>query len=147
MIRNYLIILLVAICQLSWAQDNTMKLSLNEAIDLATKQSLDAFKQQNMYLASYWAFKYYKSDRLPQFTVGASPFSYNNSIRQDYLPQNQSWQFSQQQNITSSASFKMSQNVGITGGSFSASSDLGMVKNFLGDKTTTYSANMISLGY
>jgi outer membrane protein TolC len=124
-----------------------MKLTLNEAIDLASKQSLDAFKQQNMYLASYWEYKYYRSDKLPQFLVGANPISYNNSIRQDYIPQDQSWQFSQQKNVTSSASLRMTQNVGLTGGSFSASTDLGMVKNFLGDKTTMFSSNMVSLGY
>ncbi len=114
---------------------------------MASKQSLDAFRQQNMYLSSYWEFKYYRSDKLPQFYVGANPLSYNNSIRQDYIPQDQSWQFSQQKNITSSASMRMTQNVGVTGGSLSASSDIGMVKNFLGDKTTMYSSNMFSLGY
>jgi len=41
----------------------------------------------------------------------------------------------------------MTQNVGLTGGSFSASSDIGMVKNFLGDKSTMYSSNMIGVGY
>ena len=147
MIRILLFLLLAVRLVTAAAQQPDMKLTLNAAIDLASKQSLDAFRQQNMYLASYWEFKYYKSDRLPQLSVGANPFSFNNSIRQDYIPQDQSWQFSQQKNVTSSASLKMSQNVGLTGGSLSASTDLGMVKNFLGDMSTMYSANMFSLGY
>lgn len=147
MIRIFSLILLFALCKISFSQEQMMKLTLSEAIDLASKQSLDAFRQQNMYLASYWEYKYYRSDKLPQFNVGANPLSYNNSIRQDYIPQDLSWQYSQQKNITSSASLKMTQNVGITGGSFSASSDIGMVKNFLGDKTTMFSSNMVSLGY
>ncbi|HEY5510730.1 MAG TPA: TolC family protein [Prolixibacteraceae bacterium] len=147
MTRFFLLILFIVSGNLSSAQEKVVKLTLNEAIDLASGQSLDAFKQQNMYLSSYWEYKYYKSDRLPQFLVGANPFAYNNSIRQDYIPQDQSWQYSQQKNITSSASFKMTQNVGLTGGSLSASTDLGMVKNFLGDMTTTYSSNLLSLGY
>jgi outer membrane protein TolC len=145
--RIFTILLLVVAFQISLAQEKVKKISLYEAIDLASSQSLDAFKQQNMYLSSYWEYKYYRSDKLPQFLVGANPLSYNNSIRQDYIPQDQSWQYSQQKNITSSASLKMTQNVGLTGGSFSASSDIGMVRNFLGDKQTLYSSNMISLGY
>ncbi|MEI7828420.1 MAG: TolC family protein [Prolixibacteraceae bacterium] len=141
------ILLLLVAFQISMAQEKAKKLTLNEAIDLASSQSLDAFRQQNMYLSSYWEFKYYKSDKLPQFLVGANPLSYNNSIRQDYIPQDQSWQYSQQKNITSSASLKMTQNVALTGGSFSASSDIGMVRNFLGDQQSMFSSNMISLGY
>jgi outer membrane protein TolC len=147
MARILIFILFIASFKISAAQGNILKLTLNEAIDLASKQSLDAFKQQNMYLASYWEYKYYRADKLPQFNVGSSPLSYNNSIRQDYVPQDQSWQFNQQKNITSSASLKMTQTVGLTGGNFSASSDIGMVKNFLGDQTTMYSSNMISMGY
>jgi outer membrane protein TolC len=124
-----------------------MKITLSEAIDMASRQSLDAFRQQNMYLASYWEFKYYRSDKLPQLSIGANPFAYNNSIRSDYVPTDQSWQYTQQQSITSSASLKMTQNVGLTGGSFTASTDLGMVKNFIGDMATTYSSNMVSMGY
>jgi outer membrane protein TolC len=124
-----------------------MKITLSEAIDMASRQSLDAFRQQNMYLASYWEFKYYRSDKLPQLSIGANPFAYNNSIRSDYVPTDQSWQYTQQQSITSNASLKMTQNVGLTGGSFTASTDLGMVKNFIGDMATTYSSNMVSMGY
>jgi len=147
MIRILLISMFIASCKFASAQEKIQKLTLKEAIELASKQSLDAFKQQNMYLASYWEYKYYRSDKLPQLSVGASPFSYNNSIRSDYVPQDQSWQYTQQQAITSNASLRMTQNVGLTGGSLTASTDLGMVRNFVGDMSSTYSSNMISLGY
>ena len=147
MTRILLFITFIAICKVSTAQNEIMKLTLPEVIDLASRQSIDAFKQQNMYLASYWEYKYYKADKLPFLSMGANPFSYNNSIRQDYIPQDQSWQYSQQENITSNASLRVTQNVGLTGGSFNVSSDLGMSKNFLGDQQTTFSANQISIGY
>jgi len=147
MTRFFIFIIFITFFKVSEAQESTMKLTLSEVIDLASKQSIDAFKQQNMYLSSYWAYKYYQADKLPFLSMGANPFSYNNSIRQDYIPQDQSWQFSQQENITSNASLKVTQNVGITGGSFTVSSDLGMSKNFLGDKQTTFSANQVSIGY
>ena len=147
MIRIFIFILLIAICKTSLAEGQIINMTLNEAIDLASRQSLDAFKQENMYLSSYWEFMYYRSNKLPQLAIGANPFQYNNSIRADYVPQDQSWQYTQQQAISSNASLKMTQNVGLTGGSLSASTDLGMVKNFIGDMSTTYSSNMVSLGY
>lgn len=147
MIRILILVTFITFCKLSIAQQHVMKLTLPEVIDLATRQSIDAFKQQNMYLASYWEYKYYRADKLPILSLGASPFSYNNSIRQDYVPQDQTWQYSQQKNITSSASLKVNQNVGLTGGSITMSSDLGMSKNFLGDAQTLFSANQFSLGY
>jgi len=147
MTRTLIFAASLVFCKVAVAQEKVMKLTLLQVIDLASKQSIDAFKQKNMYLASYWAYKYYKADKLPFISVGANPFSYNNSIRQDYIPQDQSWQYSQQENITSNASLKVTQNVGLTGGSFVVSSDLGMSKNFLGDKQTLFSANQISMGY
>ncbi len=147
MTRIFIFITFIAFCKVTTAQNDIMKLTLPEVIDLASRQSIDAFKQQNMYLASYWEYKYYRADKLPYLSMGANPFSYNNSIRQDYIPQDQSWQYSQQENITSNASLRVSQNVGLTGGSLNVSSDLGMSKNFLGDQQTTFSANQVSVGY
>ena len=145
--RIFVLIALIAIYKIGTAQEQATKLTLPEAINLASKQSIDAFKQQNMYRASYWAFQYYRADRLPFLGVGANPFAYSNSIRQDYVPQNQTWEYSEQKNITSSASLKASQNIALTGGSLSVSSDLGMSKNFIGSELTTFSANAISIGY
>jgi len=145
--RIFVLITFMAFCKVTLGQENVMKLTLPEVIDLASRQSIDAFKQQNMYLASYWAFKYYKADKLPFLSVGANPFSYSNSNRQDYDYVNKQYIYSAQQNFTSSGSLKLNQNVGLTGGNVTVSSDLGMSKSFIGDKLTTFSANQISFGY
>ena len=147
MARILVFITFITFYSFASAQEKVYSLTLPEVIDLASRQSIDAFKQQNMYLASFWEYKYYKADKLPFLSLGAAPLSYSNSIRQDYVPKDQTWQYALQKNITSSASVKLNQNVGITGGSLSLGSDLGMVKNFLGDKQTLYSANQISVGY
>lgn len=147
MARILAFIIFISFYSFTSAQEKVLPLTLPEVIDLASEQSIDAFKQKNMYLASFWEFKYYKADKLPFLSLGAAPFAYSNSIRQDYVPQDQTWQYGQQKNITSSASLKLTQNVGITGGTLSVGSDLGMAKNFLGDKQTLYSANQISVGY
>jgi outer membrane protein TolC len=145
---RYLTLLIFSVLSFSLtAQEKVVKLTLQDVIDIASRQSIDAFRQKNMYLSSFWAYKYYKADKLPFLAIGSNPFSYSNSIRQDYVPDSQTWTYGQQKNFTSSASLKMSQNIGLTGGSFSVSSDLGMSKNFLGDKAMLFSANQLSVGY
>ena len=145
---RFILLIAISIVSISLsAQEKVVKLTLQDVNDLASRQSIDAFRQKNMYLSSYWAFKYYKADKLPNLSIGADPFSYNNSIRQDYDYINQQWNYSQQNNLSSKASLKMSQNVALTGGSFTASSDLGMSKNFIGEKETWFTANQLSVGY
>jgi len=147
MIRYFIFFILFGLSISLTAQEKVIKLTLRDVIDIASRQSIDAFRQKNMYLSSYWAFKYYKADKRPFLAIDSDPFSYSNSIRQDYVPESQTWTYTQQKNFTSSASLRMSQNVGLTGGNFSVSSDLGMSRNFIGDKSSMYSANQISVGY
>jgi outer membrane protein TolC len=145
---RFILLFTVSIISISLsAQEKVIKLTLQDAIDLASRQSIDAFRQKNMYLSSYWAFKNYRADKLPYLSIGSSPISYSNNIRQDYDFLNQSWVNNQQKNLTSKASLQMAQNIGLTGGSFVVSSDLNMSKNFLGDKATTYTANQLNISY
>jgi len=147
MTRIFVVITFIFFCKIAVAQEKVIKLTLPEVIGLASKQSIDAFKQKNMYLSSYWEYKYYRADKLPFLSLAASPFSYSNSNRQDYDYTEKQYIYSEQQNLTSTGLLKLTQNVGLTGGSLTVSSGLDMTKNFLGSKQTTFSANQISVGY
>jgi len=147
MIRYFILFYLSFISITLSAQDKVVKMTLTDVIEIASRQSIDAFRQKNMYLSSYWGFRNYKANKLPYLSFGADPLVYNNSIRQDYDYVNQKWNYSEQNNLNSKASVKMSQNVGFTGGNFTASTDLAMSKNFIGDKETWYTANQIRVGY
>lgn len=147
MIRNLLLFTFSLLSLTLEAQQKIVKLTLPEVINIASQHSIDAFKQKNMYFSSYWAFKYYKANKLPSLSIGSNPLSFSNSIRQDYDYVEHTWIYSQQNNLTSSASLKMAQIVGLTGGSINVSSDLGMARNFIGDQQALYSANALSVGY
>ncbi len=67
----------------STAQDEKL-LTLDNVIDIASKQSLDAFINQNMYLSSYWEYRYFRADRLPSLSIEATPFDYNRSMQKVY---------------------------------------------------------------
>jgi outer membrane protein TolC len=148
------IILIIFISFLSLtvsAQNKVVELTLSEVIDLASRQSLDAFRQQNMYRASYWGYKYYQADRRPFLSFGSNPVSYKNIFSPYYDPDKQIWGSNKQNSIASYGSMNLSQNVGLTGGTLNLSSDLNITKNFIkdvnGDKITTFTASPLVIGY
>ncbi len=148
------IILIISIFFLSLsvsAQNKVVKLTLSDVIDLASRQSLDAFRQQNMYRSSYWGYKYYQADKRPFLSFGSNPVSYKNIYSPYYDPDKQIWGSNKQNSVASYGSMNLSQNIGLTGGTLNLSSDLNVTKNFIkdvnGDKITTFTANPFVIGY
>jgi outer membrane protein TolC len=146
MIR-YLILLTFTLLSFSiTAQEKNIKLTLQEVIGIASSQSIDAFRQKNMYLSSYWGYKYYKADRLPSLSINSNPFSYNNSFLRSYSAEDSAYHYTKSKNITTNGGLRMAQNVGLTGGRFSVGSDLEMNKDILADKQT-FISNPLIVGY
>jgi len=149
------IILIIFISFLSLtvsAQNKIVKLTLSDVIDLASRQSLDAFRQQNMYRASYWGYKYYRADRRPFLAFNSNPISYRNIFSPYYDARTQEWGSNKQNSIASYGSMNLSQNIGLTGGTLNLSSDLNATKNLItdpttGQKMTTFTSNPIIIGY
>ncbi|MDO9614743.1 MAG: TolC family protein [Bacteroidota bacterium] len=130
-----------------FAQQENYNLSLNEVVNLASQNSLDAFRYKNMYLASYWEFRYYKADKLPSLSLTTTPLDFNHYRKSEYNIQTKEDEFVLRDYLNSDVSMQLNQKIGFTGGSLFLSSELGMVKNFGGDKNTLYHANPVSIGY
>jgi outer membrane protein TolC len=141
----FLIILLSGITL--QAQNNKMNLSLNEVIQIASKSSLDAFRYKNMYLASYWEYRYYRADKLPSLSMNTTPLDLNHYRKREYNFQTNEDQYVLRDYINSDLAVQLNQKIGLTGGSLFFSSELGMVKNLGGDQVTSYQATPVSIGY
>jgi len=122
-------------------------MSLEEVIEMASKQSLDAFINTNMYLSSYWEFRYYKADRLPSLTLDATPFDYNRSVQKVYNFDENRDEFVERQSFDSDLSLLLNQNVGLTGGQIFAQSNLSMTQKLGGDKVSSFSSTPFMIGY
>lgn len=129
------------------AQQEAFSLTLDEVIKLGNLNSLDAFRYKNMYLSSYWEYRYYKADKLPSLTLTATPLNLNHSQSREYNVQDSIYKYYEVYYANSDVSMQLNQKIGLTGGSLFLSSDLGMSKNFTGDKSTSYQATPISIGY
>ncbi len=142
-----LFILLAGVFQNVNAQSETYKLSLDEVVKLASQKSLDAFRYKNMYLSSYWEFRYYKADKLPSLSLSSTPLDYNHYRKREYNFQTNEDEYVLRDYFNSDVALQLNQKVGLTGGSIFLNSELGMVKNLGGDTKTSYQATPISVGY
>lgn len=128
------------------AQEN-VQLTLPDVIEIASKQSIDAFRNKNMYLASYWEYRFYQAERRPGISLSTNPFDYNRFLKKEYNFETNEDEFRLREYLNSDVGINAFQNIGLTGGQLFVRSDLQMVKNLSGDKNTSFSATPFSIGY
>ena len=129
------------------AQQEAFSLSLDEVIKLGNQNSLDAFRVKNTYLSSYWEFRYYKADKLPSLSISATPLDFNHSQSRQYNVQDSVYKYYEVYYSNSDIAMQLNQKIGLTGGNLFLSSDIGMSKNYSGNKSTSYQATPVSIGY
>ena len=125
----------------------SVQLSLPDVIEIASKQSIDAFRNKNMYLSSYWEFRFYQAERRPGISLSTNPLDYNRFLKKEYNFETNEDEFRLREYLNSDIGINAFQNIGLTGGQLFVRSDLEMVKNLAGDKNTSFSATPFSIGY
>ncbi len=127
------------------AQKEEIKLNmtLEQAIEIASEQSILSFKQKHMYLAKYWEFRSYKAEKLPLLGLSSTPINYRRTISSEYI--DGEYVLVPSNNFSSNATLDLSQNITATGGIVSISSELGRLENLESGKTS-YSSFPISVG-
>ena len=143
----FLIIIYSGVFQNIKAQSESITLSLDEAINIAAQKSLDAFRYENMYLSSYWEYRYYKADKLPSLSLNTTPFDYNHYRKKEYNSTTKQDEYVLRDYFNSDVAVQVDQKVGLTGGRFFVNSGLGMVKNLGEDVSTSYQSVPINIGY
>ena len=132
-----------AVCQMK----DTVNISLKEVLFIAHKNSLDAVRAKNLYLASYWEYRSYQSGLLPQANLRIEPFSFNRIMTKRYDSEENIEVFREQQTLNSYANLQIGQNIGLTGGQIYIDTDLSRLVNFSQNKNlTTYSATPVRIG-
>ncbi len=140
----YAILFLVFSVQLS-AQ--TVELTLNHTIELASDSSLQAFSAKNLYQASYWEFRSFKAARLPSLNLSMTPLQYNRDITRRYNSETNMDVYRRQQSLYSWGNLSIQQNLDLTGGTFFIDSELGYIRN-LGDNVySQYTTVPLRIGY
>lgn len=123
-----------------------LKYTLKEVIEIAQKQSPDALKAKHSFLASYWGYRTFKAEYLPNLSLGAEMPNINRSI--NAVPsQDGSINYTPQSLTSYSMELSLNQQIGFTGGEVFLSTGLARMDNFSSDTTNTqYLANMVNVG-
>lgn len=119
-----------------------IEITLEQAIELAHKQSLYSFRAQNMYLASYWEFRSYKASRLPSLNLRTEPLVLSQTVQPDYGGEG----FVTINSLSSSGTLEIRQNFTPTGGVFDVSSTLKRIENMSQDEIG-FTSYPISVGF
>jgi outer membrane protein len=127
-----------------WAQEETNRLSLDDVIYLAKKQSPDALIAKHRFKSSYWEFRSYKAQYLPSLVLDGNIPNYNRSIRT--VVQEEGSEYYKSDEITLSSSVSINQRIGLTGGTVFIKSTLERRDDFI-DTTTSFYSVPIQIGY
>src|SRR6056297_472630 len=128
------------------AQGSVRNFSLDEVIQLARDQSLQAILAKHQFRADYWEFRSYQAKYLPNVTLRSQFPQFRRAIK-EYQNPDGTYQYIEDNVNTSSLNVDISQNIGLTGGRLFVSSDLQRIDQF-GDKNRhSYMSTPVSIGY
>ena len=128
-------------------QAQELRLTLDDAINMAADSSLSAVKAQRSYLSGYWEYRAYKAARLPSLTLNLTPAQYNRNIVQRYDSENDRDVFRTQQSYYASGGLSIKQNIDWTGGTVYLNSNLDFLRSFGDNPYTQFSSVPFRIGY
>lgn len=123
---------------------DSLRLTLNDAIALAQRQSSDALAARHTLEAAEWSYRYYKANYLPSVTLSSSP-SLNRQLNSITQPDGTNV-FVRQNQLSTDLSLSISQNVTLTGGTLFLRNSLQRLDEFE-QRTHGYSSVPFSIGY
>ena len=109
------------------AQNDTIRLSLNEAIRLAQLQSVDAAVALNELKTAYWEYRTYQADRLPEVNFTGVLPSYNKNYSR-YQQADGAYTYIQNNWMRWNGNISIDQNIALTGGKISLNSSLDLTR-------------------
>ena len=126
------------------AQEETMSLTLSQAIQIAQANSPEAESARNTYRSAYWSYRFYKANYLPSVTLSSSPY-FNRQISK--ITQNDGTSlFMKQNQLGFDVNMSINQNIWFTGGNLFIQSKVNRMDE-LENKTTSYNTQPIVIGY
>jgi outer membrane protein TolC len=131
----------------TYSQVDTVRLTLDEVIEIAVAQSPDALIAKHRFRANYWQYRSYKADYLPLVQLQAQIPDISRTIRT--IPVQDGPDIFQYNSLANYwVNMTVNQRVGFTGGSVFLRSNLSRLDNFYTDSTITqWSSEPIVIGY
>ncbi len=120
-------------------------LTLNDAIELAKKYSVDYQENKVAFIADYLSFKHYQLGFRPEISFSFNPISYNRSYTERYDYENNITTYRETNTLSSNGGINISQAIPFTGGNISVSSDISRLQNFGQSSQTSFTASPLRI--
>jgi outer membrane protein TolC len=147
MIKKTLICIIFSLIIVNLQAQNSrvVSLTIDEAIHLARTQSPDIIAARHSFHSSYWNYCYFKANYLPSVNFSSTP-NFNHQINVITLPDGSS-QFVQQNQLITEGRIAVSQNIALTGGNLSLSTDINRLDLFGNVNSYSYRTNPVVVSY
>lgn len=123
---------------------NEREISLGEAIALARTQSVDAAVALNELKTSYWEYRTFRADLLPEVNFTGTLPNYNKSYN-SYQNSDGTYGFVRNNYLGLSGDLSIDQNIWFTGGKISLTTSLDYIRQFGGSSNDQFMSVPISL--
>ena len=144
MMKKLIVIAALFLSGKTSAQEETMSLTLEQAIEIAQENSPEAEAARHTYRSAYWSYRFYKANYLPSVTLTSSP-SFNKQISKVTQPDGTNL-FIKQNQLAIDMDLKINQNVWFTGGSLFVRSNVQRMDELKNDMTA-YNTQPVIIGY
>lgn len=114
------------------AEGDTLRLSLDECILMARRQSVDAAVALGELKSAYWEWRSYKAELLPEVSLSANVPTYNKRYS-TYQREDGTHSYVRNDYMELDGSLHVSQKIGLTGGTLSVESSLDWLRQMSGD--------------
>lgn len=132
---------------LSQNYEQKILLTINDAIFLAQKHSIDALEAHNTLLSSHWSFQTYKAELLPTLNFNANIANLNRSLIALQDANTADIQYRSNFNMRNSGNLYLNQNISFTGGTLSLYSNMLRLDQYMPNRLITYYSEPIALSY
>lgn len=151
MIRLRSTIIAFAMLIISWdssyAQKIKLRISLEEAIEIAKDQSPSALVTKHNFLASYWQFRAFRAQLLPSLNLSATLGNYNRSLVPLQNSETGEINYVANNNLKNSLSLSIDQNIALTGGRISLFTSLYRLDQFNSETPAMYNSQPLNITY
>lgn len=141
-----ILLLMAAACGMEAAApaQEAMELTLQQTIRHAQEQSPDAQSARHSFRSSYWNYRYYRANYLPNLTLTSTPYL-DRAINKVTLGDG-SVKFVEQNLLSTNLTLSLTQNVPWTGGTFFVETSAQRIDLF-SDNSHSYQTSPVNIGY
>ncbi|MDD4515193.1 TolC family protein [Massilibacteroides sp.] len=119
------------------AEDQTISLTLKEAIHLAQRQSVDAAVVLNELKTAYWEYRTHQADQLPEVSFTGTLPAYSKQYNK-YLQSDGSYTYLKTNSLGLSGEVSVVQNIALTGGTISLNTSMDFTRQLGGSKQNEF---------